>query len=412
MQMQKINSCPQQLPKGNNMKRKISKFIVILFAVFMVFVGVFVGKFEEYIDWKQIRDDQITEQEQIDFENQLGTKTFYYYHSLNSEQKQVYIMIYSMLNDFSESRRLEIPQDELQDILIAVLYDNSELFWVGTNYQFLDYESSVEFIPAYRFTEEEAKKISNELNKKISEIVAGAEAFSTDYEKELYFHNYICENVVYDEASMVNSGGYGDSAHSALLDGKSICEGYSRAMQVLLDKVGIDNYLVVGDGKTEDGTEPHMWNIVEIDGKNYHLDATWNDTVNETNYGYLYFNVSDEFISSDHLNIEPANNNCSDMNANYFVMNNLYVERFKNYASIVSPVGEALKNSNDNTVEILFANEAELSKAIDELENNNYNFFDFVDEAVKMSGKNLQNDEIEYYTLDGYDYLCLVFKEG
>ncbi len=394
------------------MKRKISMFIVILFAVFMVFGGVFVAKFEEFIDWKQIHDDRITEQEQIDFENQLGTKTFYYYNSLNSEQKQVYIMIYSMLNNFSESRRLEIPQEELQDILIAVLYDNSELFWVAANYRFLDYEDSVEFIPVYRFTEEEAKRISNELDEKINEIIEGSEVFGTDYEKELYFHNYICENVVYDEATMVKSGGYGDTAYSALLDGKSICEGYSRAMQVLLDRAGIDNYLVVGDGKTEEGTEPHMWNIVEIDGKNYHLDATWNDTGNETDYSYMYFNVTDEFISRDHFNIEPAENNCVYMNSNYFVMNNLYVESFKNYSSLISPVAEALKNSSDNTVEILFANEDELTKAVTELENNNYKFFDFVDDVVEMSGRNLRKDEIEYYTFDGYDYLCLIFKEG
>ena len=203
----------------------------------------------------------------------------------------------------------------------------------------------------------------------------------------------------------------GDTAYSALIDGEAICEGYSRAMQLLLDRVGIRNYLVVGDGVNEEGTEAHMWNIVEIDGENYHLDATWNDTGNENSIGYLYFNVNDSIISRDHINLVPDNNNCVSMNANYFVINDLYVESFKNYDELVSPVAKELKNG-DNIVEILFANEEQLSKAMKTLENNNYAFFDFVGDAVRKSGKDLQRDEIEYYTLDEQNYLCLIFKEG
>lgn len=391
------------------MKRKISVIVAILFAVFMVFGGVFVAKFEEFIDWKQIYDDRITEQEQIDFENQLGTKTFYYYNSLNDEQKQAYIMIYSMFNNFTESRRLEITEEELNDLFVAVLYDNSELFWVDIKYNFIDYGDSIEFMPEYRIDSEQARKMSLALNGKIDEIIKSAETLETDYEKELYFHDYVCDVTVYNEETF---GDIGDTAYSALIKGEAICEGYSRAMQLLLDRAGIENYLVVGDGKTEDGTEAHMWNIVEIDGANYHLDATWNDTGAENTVGYLYFNVNDDFISRDHLNMEPANNNCTEMSANYFVMNNLYVENFNGYNSLLSPVAEALKNSSYNTVEILFANEKELTKAVEELENNNYEFFDFVGDVVRKSGKALESDEIEYYTIDECNYLCLIFKEG
>lgn len=390
------------------MKRKISVIIAILFAVFMVFGGIFVAKFEDFIDWKQIYDDRITEQEQIDFENQLGTKTFYYYNSLNNEQKQAYIMIYSMFNNFTESRRLEITEEELNDLFVAVLYDNSEFFWVDIKYNFIDYGDSIEFMPKYRIDSEQAQKMSLALNKKIDEIIKSAETLETDYEKELYFHDYVCDVTVYNEETF---GDIGDTAYSALIKGEAICEGYSRAMQMLLDRAGIENYLVVGDGKTEDGTEAHMWNIVEIDGANYHLDTTWNDTGAENTVGYLYFNVNDDFISRDHLNIEPANNNCTKMSANYFVMNNLYVENFNGYNYLISPVAEALKNG-DNTVEILFANEKELTKAVEELENNNYEFFDFVGDVVELSDKNLQKDEIEYYTIDECNYLCLIFKEG
>lgn len=391
--------------------KKITAVILSLLLVLVIAGGIFLSQFEKIIDWKQINDDRLTEQEELNFENQLGTKTFYYYNSLNDEQKQAYIMVYSMFQDFTESRRLEIGKDDLTTVLTAVLYDNSDLFWVALNYRYVEYEGSTEFFPVYRFYEEDARRISAELNERINEIVEASQNFDTDYEKELYFHNYVCENVVYDEESITTLGEYGDTAYSALINGKAICEGYSRAMQMLLDKAGINNYLVVGDGKTEDGTEPHMWNIVEIDGKNYHLDATWNDTSTETGYGYLYFNVTDDLISRDHLNIEPASNNCVYMNANYFVMNNLYIEDFQGFDYLAYPVAEMLKTGT-NTVEILFVDETELNKAAAKLKNNNYDLFNFIEAVVDKSGRNLKTDEIEYFVTDDYNYLCLIFKEG
>lgn len=317
-------------------------------------------------------------------------------------------MLHSMFNNFTESRRLEITESERKDVFVAVLYDNSELFWVDIKYNFIDYGNSIEFKPDYRVEREQACKMSGILNNKIDEIVISAETLATDYEKELYFHDYVCEVTTYAEETF---GEMGDTAYSALIDGKAICEGYSRAIQMLLDKASIPNYLVVGDGETEDGTEAHMWNIVEIDGKKYHLDATWNDTGTEDAVGYLYFNVNDELISRDHFNLVPAGNNCTDLSANYFVMNNLYIETFSNFNSLVSPVAQALKDG-DNTVEILFGDENELKKAVKKLEKNNYEFFDFVSDAVELSGKNMQKDEIEYYTIDECNYFCLIFKEG
>lgn len=390
------------------MKKKISIFVAILFAVIMIFGGVFAVKFEDFIDWKQIYDDKITDQEQIDFESQLNTKTFYYYNSLNDEQKQAYIMIYSMFDNFTKSRRLEVTEEELKELFVAVLYDNSEFFWVDINYNFIDYGTSIEFSPNYRFDSSTAKQMSIVLDEKVDEIIEIADSFATDYEKELYLHDYVCDVTVYTEETF---GEMGDTAYSTLIDGKAICEGYSRAMQLLLDKVGISNYLVVGDGVNEDGTEPHMWNIVEIDGKKYHLDATWDDTGTENVIGHLYFNVNDEKISRDHKNLIPENNNCVNTDANYFVVNNLYVESFESFDALVSPVAKELEKG-DNIVEILFADRSQLSKAMKTLENNNYAFFDFIGDAVRMSGKDLQRDEIEYYTIDECGYLCLIFKEG
>ncbi|WP_373897626.1 DUF5050 domain-containing protein [Haloimpatiens sp. FM7315] len=77
------------------------------------------------------------------------------------------------------------------------------------------------------------------------------------------------------------------NAYSIIVNGKGICMGYASAMHYLLDKVGVECQTVVSD-------EPfHMWLIVKIDGKYYHVDPTFEDTVG---FGreLTYFNITDK----------------------------------------------------------------------------------------------------------------------
>ncbi len=61
-----------------------------------------------------------------------------------------------------------------------------------------------------------------------------------------------------------------------------VCEGYSRALKVLCDQVGIPCVLVDGDAYGEP-SEAHMWNYVEVDGAWYAVDVTWNDPFDKDN---------------------------------------------------------------------------------------------------------------------------------
>ena len=58
-----------------------------------------------------------------------------------------------------------------------------------------------------------------------------------------------------------------------------VCEGYARAFKVLCDKLGIPCVLVEGyaRGSLMDQLQLHMWNYVQVDGKWYAVDTTWND---------------------------------------------------------------------------------------------------------------------------------------
>jgi|GEM_PF-4219512 len=390
-------------------KKRIFGFaFIVVFAIFMLFGKTIVIGINDYIDNKKIIDNMPNAVETELFNKELDKRTYYYYNRLTDEQKIAYITVYSEMIGFEESRRIAINSDEIEDVFVAVLYDNPQIFWVDSNYEFYDYEDSVQLNLKYRNTEAEAAEINKNLYEKLSQIMSSIDDNASDYQIEKYFHDYVCENTVYDETTY---GNIGNTAYSSLLDGKSICEGYARAMQILLDSAGIRNYVVIGDGVTEEGTDAHMWNIVEIDGENYHLDATWNDTSMDDRFGYMYFNVTDDFISDDHINIVPADNNCISTKYNYFVMNNLYVEDFNSLNDLINPVSDALKN-DDNFVEILFSNEKELAKVMNIIEKDNFKFFNFIEKTVRKSGKNFSINEIEYLTIDEHNYLCLIYKEG
>lgn len=59
--------------------------------------------------------------------------------------------------------------------------------------------------------------------------------------------------------------------YGTLVLGKSVCEGYARSYQYMLNELGIENYLCSSTDLC------HVWNIVKLNGKYYHVDITFDD---------------------------------------------------------------------------------------------------------------------------------------
>lgn len=99
-----------------------------------------------------------------------------------------------------------------------------------------------------------------------------------NYDKIKVFHDYIINNTKYDEENTFESY----TAYNLITSGISICGGYSDMMSIYLNTLGIKNYKIT--------SENHIWNLVELDGKWYHLDATWDDPVASDGKQYLIHN--------------------------------------------------------------------------------------------------------------------------
>ena len=103
------------------------------------------------------------------------------------------------------------------------------------------------------------------------------------------FHDYIINNSSYDtDRSDNNIINYkSDIAYGPLLQKQALCGGYSDAMELFLEKMNIKSYKV--------SSEEHVWNAVELDGKWYNLDLTWDDPITDTGQDVLahtYFMIN------------------------------------------------------------------------------------------------------------------------
>ncbi|MBQ6265991.1 MAG: hypothetical protein IJK60_11135 [Clostridia bacterium] len=66
------------------------------------------------------------------------------------------------------------------------------------------------------------------------------------------------------------------TAYSALISRRAVCSGYSRAVQLLLNAVGVKCFYIVGD--IAGYSAGHAWNIVRLDDDSFlHIDSTWAD---------------------------------------------------------------------------------------------------------------------------------------
>lgn len=101
-------------------------------------------------------------------------------------------------------------------------------------------------------------------------------------------HDALASAVTYDLTADMNQ-----SAYSALVNGKSVCAGYARAYQYLLQQLGIPCYYCTGYSGGD-----HAWNIVKLDDGYYNVDVTWDDA---NTLRYDYFNKTDADFASTHV---------------------------------------------------------------------------------------------------------------
>ncbi|MBQ8821622.1 MAG: hypothetical protein IJZ82_03185 [Lachnospiraceae bacterium] len=194
-----------------------------------------------------------------------------------------------------------LTEEHIDRIFQCVLMDHPEYFYV-TGYQYTKYTRgdelvSVEFTGTYSMDREEALTRKNVIEERAAGILAGISPEATDYEKVRYVYETIIKNTEYNMDAPDNQNIY-----SVLSGGASVCQGYAKAAQFLLNRLGVNCTMVQGLVKEGEG---HAWNLVQVEGEYYYMDPTWGDA----SYQVMNMDVSNvriPNISYDYLCVTGA----------------------------------------------------------------------------------------------------------
>lgn len=280
-----------------------------------------------------------TEPEVVSF---LMEEAFHFAFDRLSPAEQIwYRDMERILGSFGTKARLSdegleagLGESDIDKIFQCVLCDHPELFYVeGYSYKkYIRGEQvrSIEFSGTYQMDPESALARREEILTEAEVVLDGIGKEASDYDKVKYVYETLICNTDYDQNVPDNQNIYSVFVHHL-----SVCQGYAKATQYLLNRLGVECTLVQG---TVESGEGHAWNLVKIDDNYYYVDTTWGDvsyrieedasedgagtmtweSMPQINYDYL--NVTTEELLKTHtLGGKVPMPVCTAVDANYYI---------------------------------------------------------------------------------------------
>lgn len=318
--------------------------IIAVFAIALYFVIINIKP--EIISHEQdtfITEDVVEEiketavmPEEIEYIKAQQTE-FFNYSFLTKSQQTIYAeILYLLQNRIDNVSVSSVNAEEIDIAYSCVLADHPELFYVEGYTSRVRKEndeiSEILISGIYCINEEKSELYQRRIEAEVEIFLMGIEEKWSDYEKVKYTYEYLIQNNEYDETAQ-----YSQNICSIFLNHESVCTGYAKATQYLLNKLGIPCTFLTGFGTN--GIK-HAWNMVTINGNNYYLDTTWGDSsyilTGNSMYvpedmvpsiNYDYFCITTNELNKTHTidNVIPMPL-CTATDANYYLNEGLLYE--------------------------------------------------------------------------------------
>ena len=203
----------------------------------------------------------------------------------------------------------------LSDVYQRLKLDEPRIFFVvGFAYRYDPRGEHVELIPEYLFDKGKIKMHRQAVDKRIERLAAPLKGKS-DREKEEAIHAFILENVHYDKLKKP----YSHEIIGPLTQGVGVCEGIAKTVKALCDRLGLWCIVALSEAEPARGIKyRHAWNVVRIGGQYYHLDATFDNSLQRGEKRYDYFNLDDGRLFRDHTPLVLPVPACTDGRGFYY----------------------------------------------------------------------------------------------
>ncbi len=261
-------------------------------------------------------------------------QSLYAFSTLQVTEQNLYVeMLYALTNYVEEMEVSTMDTAEIDRIFQCVMLDHPEIFYAD-GYSFVKYTlgekvKKITFTGTYVYDRQEKARREALLEEKVEEVLSQMPEKATDYEKVKFVYEWVVNHTEYDREALDNQ-----NICSVFLNGRSVCQGYAKAAQLLLQRLGIPAALVIG---TVDNAEGHAWNLVRVDNAYYYMDTTWGDAsylfvqeggnpkehMPEINYDYLCVTTAQLMRTHSFSDLVPLPD-CRAMDANYYVREGAY----------------------------------------------------------------------------------------
>lgn len=301
-----------------------------LYVAALFFISIFLSACQSQAEFTSEQYEQYVEQtiiqprqEEIRVESQIEIESDYYFSKLQSEQyKETYNQIYEALRNRDTEIHIEnINTDTYKFLYRCVNLDKPELFYVDSKYVYMKYidENKIIAYPQYNMTIKEQEQAQKEIDVYVEKVLKQIDDSMTAYEKEKVIYDYIAGNTKYLTESENNQNMY------SVVQGESVCLGYSKMFQYLCKQVDIPCTIITGTNKDSIG---HAWNCVYINNDWYMVDCTnsvgqLTDTEDEVSY--YFFNITKEqLLRTNAINNIVESPDCDSLEQEYYFRNGLY----------------------------------------------------------------------------------------
>ena len=238
----------------------------------------------------------------------FDTSLYLYYAMLGGEERTVYAELYQALTDCADDAALSVPisNNQVNRILWFVLYDHPDLFWATHSYTPWYENGLVKRVSlTYSFSAGDVRRERERVEAAAQRILKGT-AGMNEYQAERYVHDLLAQETTYVAGSPHNQDIY-----STLVNRQTVCAGYAKAFQYLMQRLGIPCCYCIGNTPSGGGQTLHAWNLVRLGGSWYNTDVTWDDWYGEKDkpfscVTYEYYNITDSQIVQDHVRVDDS----------------------------------------------------------------------------------------------------------